>query len=135
MSIKVTIPKEMKSIITLADMPAVREIQKDFREGEDTLEELGNLAMFVFNDKVYDFFNASAEIAKNRRVSNFWNDNSKDLDVWIKFIAFNSDCGCYEVGAYVSDIYNIDPRYKKEMEIIKSHMYVNSFTTPDRNKA
>ena len=72
----------------------------------------------------YEILKASAEIAKNARVYNIYGEETYNLDIWINFYAFNEYNGFFEVGAYLSDIWDICDDNAEE---IKSHMYINHY--------
>lgn len=126
---KINISKNSKKVITLDDMPVVKQIIKDFKDDEITLKEYGlRTARIASGAYGFDFeiLKASAEIAKNQRIYNQFCDNSKNLDVWFNFYAFNNYYGFYEIGAYLSDLWQSDGT-EETYKYIRSNMYINHY--------
>ena len=124
---KVKLTQEFKKEITVAMMPTVREVIAYMKEDDGTVEGYAEIAINAaydgraFNIKIFE---ASAEIAGNRNVLNLYNDHSADLDIWIDVIAYVNCEEFIKLGAYLSDIWQIDNSNKKE---IASHMYIRRF--------
>ena len=74
---KVQIPHSMKRILTVAEMPQVREIQKQMKEDSYLTDYLRSAAR-VASGGNYNFsiYNESAQIAKNARIENYYSGNS-----------------------------------------------------------
>ena len=127
---KVSITKEMKKVITLADMPAVNEVIKTMQYDPTTAKEAAEMAARIAGDnndvKVLE---ASAEIAGNCRIWDYYNYDgcSAHYDVWINFTAIinNGLGGIIMGGAYLSDINSATGDNSEE---IRSHMYIRKFT-------
>lgn len=130
--IKVMVNSETMKSILAYQLEKAREIAHDFNtadEGYITVEDLKMAARCVgFHDG--EIMKPSAIIAKNCRVRNQYSDNSEDLDVWIEFYAFDWHEGFFEIGVYLSDIWNIAGDNKEE---ISSHMYVRKYTHTEEN--
>ena len=126
---KIQFTKDVQRIITVSEMPAVRKIIKDFREGDDKVEEYADMAACLIAGcgcSVHTI-EAKAEIAKNCRVWNAYSDESEQLDIWITFTAVvnGMETMVLMVGAYLTDIWQIgDP---ENNETIKQHMYIRKF--------
>ena len=126
MKIKVT--KETKRIVTLDEMEQAAKIIKFERE-EDEWEaanyaELAvNAALHAYHGRCEKVMEASAEIAKNCRIRDYYHDDSRTLDVWINATARTSE-GFIIIGAYLSDINDITGSNQEE---IARHMYVRRF--------
>ena len=124
---KIRITSESKSVLTLAEMPAVREIQR--REAENTMtpSEYLLMAAHVVTDSNENFqiFNASAEIAKNGRVWDYYGENTAYLDVWLEGLVFNPYVGAFWIGAYLSDLNKItgDP----SDILLTEHMFIREY--------
>ena len=67
-----------------------------------------------------------AEIAKNQRIHNYYgnNEDSGDLDIWLRILAYDKYFGFYDIGAYLSDIWSADGKNSEE---IRSHMFILEF--------
>lgn len=105
---KVQITRNTKDILSVSEMPAARQIVKDFREDEDIDGYISSVARIVcgYNES-FEILRSSAEITRNCRIQDYYGDNTKDLDVWIYGLAFNWFYGLIEIGAYVSDVFSI----------------------------
>ncbi len=126
---KVQITKEAKKWLTVAEMPIVKKIIADFRNGDNsdvTAEEIAKYASAViFNGQTADkILEASAEIAGNKRIYNYYNDKSGRLDIWVNFTAFHEYHGFVIGGCYLSDIWSLTDENREE---IKRHMYIREF--------
>ena len=105
---KVSIPLDMKSVLTVAEMPIVRELIKRMREDNDFDQYALSAARVASGDRDnFLIFDQKAQVAKNERVRDYYGDNSGNLDVWLEFIAFSLFGGCYLIGIYLSDVYQI----------------------------
>ena len=128
---KIQIPplQEVRDSLTLADMPKVREIQKQMKEDGNLLDYLTSAARVAangnFNFSVYD---AHAYFAKNSRVSDYYTHDSGNLDIWLEGLAFDPFAGAYMIGVYLSDVYNITGGNNSE---IKEHMFIREYTPKD----
>ena len=113
---KVSITKEMKKVITIADMPAVREVIKTMQYDATTAKEAAEAA-------------ASAEIAGNCRIWDYYHfdDCSDHYDVWINFTAViaNGFGGIIMGGAYLSDINSATGDNDEEL---RDYMFIRKFT-------
>lgn len=124
---KVRITEDMKRVITLAEMPAVNKVIRYAKEDEMTVKEYAEMAARIAsrnnNVKVLE---ASAEIACNCRISDWYDNGSANFDIWVNFTAIIDDCfaGIIMGGAYVTDIHALDNENAKE---IRSHMYIRRF--------
>ena len=80
---KIGFPKEMKRIITVAEMPIVRKLIEDFkRSDDDNVVEYAAMAARIAGDSnVVKVLEAKASIAKNCRVHDQYFEGSDDLDV------------------------------------------------------
>lgn len=126
-SMKVTLLKEDKRFITLADAPVVREIITDMKEDESTPADYAKYAIdAAYNLKAYgvEVLKASAKIAKNARAWNAYNDHSETLDIWIDATAYVNGNEFIIIGAYLSDIWQITSDNALE---IASQTYIRKF--------
>lgn len=124
---KVTLLKEDKKYITLADAPIVRQIITDMKEDESTAADYAEYAInAAYNLKAYgvEILKASAKIAKNARAWNVYNDHSETIDIWIDATAYVNDNEFIMIGAYLSDIWQITCENCKELA---SNMYIRRF--------
>lgn len=131
---KVKITQDARRWITLEQAPKAREMIRDFKENEEAHAEIGYAQMAVncIGNAVKDCYNtcgevlrAEAEISGNRRIYNFYSDESGTLDVWITFTA-RTTYGFIEGGAYLSDIWQIG-RSEEEDKELAGYMYYRLF--------
>ena len=129
--VKIRLTENSKRIINMMEKPIVDEMIKAIqRDGTD--ESIGDpfmlgIAMSCITERGYDwkFYDIQAEIAKNRRIYNYYTENSADFDIWISFKAFDEYAGFYIVHCYLSDIFSVSSDNKQE---IRQHMYVREYT-------
>lgn len=123
---KISITKEMKKVITLADMPAVNEVIKFMLDDTTTAKEAAEAAARIASgNNIVKVLEASAEIAGNARIWEYYGC-SAHYDVWVNFIAIIDDGfgGIIMGGAYLSDIHSAAGDNYEE---IRSHMYIRKF--------
>lgn len=121
---KITLPKNYRSYFTLDDLEAAKSvIQFEKEYDEDSAAGWGEYAareaLKGTDDYLAEVIQAKAEIAKNNRIYNAYNDTSGYMDVWIDGIARTKN-GFIEFGAYLTDIWQtgaID--YKQHMFIVR----------------
>lgn len=125
---KIQINEESKKVLTLSEMPIVKKIIKDFKEdGNDLNWELEILKNIFGADEI---IKSTASISKNCRAYNVFNDESENIDIWIKATLYNhysseNDGGVfYMVGAYLSDLWQATA---DNWEELKSRMFVRKF--------
>lgn len=124
---KVTLLKEDKKLITLADAPIVRQIIADMKEDEFTPSDYADIAIrAAYDGNAYgiEVLKASAKISTNCRAWNVFNENSGRLDVWINATAYVNGNEFIMIGAYLSDIWQITSDNALE---IASNMYIRKF--------
>ncbi len=125
---QVTLTANSKKIITVAEMPKVKEIIRYFaeEEGED-IKYYANMAAHVAagTNLNGEILKTTAEIMKNCRADDSIIEGSGDLDVWLTVYTYDSYYGFYEIGCYISDLWQVTGDNNEE---IRSHMYINAFT-------
>ena len=121
---KVKLTEESKKYITVAEMPAVKQIIKDMKEDDDIIGYAQAAARVASGWNGFEILKAEASIAKNCRVWNQYGENTGDLDIWLDIYAFDSYAGFYEIGAYLSDIWSICGDNAEEL---KEHMYIGAY--------
>lgn len=126
---KVKFTESAKRFITVSELPIVKLMIKDFKEDETDIKEYGQSAARIASGDGTEFeiLKASAEIAKNDRISNQFYDESGTLDIWMEFYAYNNYSGFYEIGVYLTDLWQADGD-PETYERIKSHMFIQKFT-------
>ena len=125
---KVQFTADMKRIVTVAEMPAVRKVIEYEKDDEWTAKEWAKMAAeIVCPRSSVKVLEASAEIAKNCRVWDTYADGSADFDVWIRFTAFAGDSFVMG-GAYLSDLWAASADNREETV---KHMYVRRFEEVD----
>ena len=99
---KVLFTAKEKEYFTVAEMPVVREIIEDMKDG-DLNSDITILSHIIASTGDVKVFESSATIAKNRRVWNAFSNNSRDIDIWIETTFFDKYYGFY-IGAYDMEI-------------------------------
>lgn len=123
---KVNFTAEMKKIITVAEMPAVRKVIEAEKENDEwTVQEWAKMAAGIVRPcSSVKVLEASAEIAKNCRIWDAYADGSADFDVWIRFTALVNDDSFVMGGAYLSDLWAASSDNREETV---RHMYIRRF--------
>ena len=128
---KVVIMPYMRSALTLADMPAVRKIQKDMKSDSFLLDYCTSAARIAARCNAnFQIFSANAEIAKNERVDALYFEDSGNLDVWISCLAFSPPLGFWDIGFYLSDIWQTTGDNSEE---IREYMLIDEYL-PNREE-
>ena len=124
---KIRITTDSKKLLTLSEMPAVREIQRQEAEDTMTASEYLQMAAHVASRSNADFqiFGASASIAKNCRIWEYYGADTGALDIWLEGLAFDPYEGAFLIGAYLSDIFNITGGPSDED--IRYHMFIRTY--------
>lgn len=127
---KVTLTKEMKRFISLAEAPAVRQIIADMKNDETPVAEYAAMAArAISGNNIVKVLEASAEICKDAATPfNYYNEDSGCIDIWVRFTALINDGfgGIIMGGALLSGIWSISGDDEANKEII-SHWYVRKF--------
>ena len=120
----------MKRIVTVAEMPAVKKVMRCANEDECTATDLARVAArLVFDDNAAMIIEARARIAKNQRVWDAFDEETRDIDVWIEFTAFSEYRSSFIIaGVYLTDLWQLTTDNADE---IKSHMYIRRFKEVD----
>ena len=124
---KVNLTAEMKKFITVAEMPAVKKVMQYEKENDVwTVQEWAKMAArLVFDDNGAKVIEATARIAKNQRVWDAFDEETRDIDVWIEFTAFSEYRSSFIIaGVYLTDLWQLT---KDNADEIKSHMYIRRF--------
>ena len=124
---KVNLTAEMKKFITVAEMPAVKKVMQYEKENDEwTVQEWAKMAArLVFDDNAAMIIEAKARIAKNQRVWDAFDEETRDIDVWIEFTAFSEYRSSFIIaGVYLTDLWQLTTDNADE---IKSHMYIRRF--------
>ena len=124
---KVNLTAEMKKFITVAEMPAVKKVMQYEKENDGwTVQEWAKMAArLVFDDNGAKVIEATARIAKNQRVWDAFDEETRDIDVWIEFTAFSEYRSSFIIaGVYLTDLWQLT---KDNADEIKSHMYIRRF--------
>lgn len=125
---KIKIDEEAKKILTLSDLPIVRQILKNYRDNEDDLSGSIETLKNIFG--ATEIISSTAKISKNSRIYNYFNENSNNIDIWIdatfyeNYSSENKGGVFYIVGAYLTDIYQSTGENWKELQ---SRMYIRKF--------
>ena len=128
---KVNLTAEMKKFITVAEMPAVKKVMQYEKENDEwTVQESAKMAArLVFDDNGAKVIEATARIAKNQRVWDAFDEETRDIDVWIEFTAFSEYRSSFIIaGVYLTDLWQLT---KDNADEIKSHMYIRRFEEVD----
>ena len=125
---KVKFTAEAKKYITVAEMPHVRRIIDEMRE-DDSLKDYAEMAARVASRDWNDFeiLKADAEISRNCRAHDNYHEGSGNLDIWLTIYAYDPYQGFYNIGVYLSDIWQLTGDNSEE---IRSHMYIAEYVKP-----
>lgn len=129
MTVKVT-DKE-KQWLKVAEMPIVRKIQKICREDETTVSQYAEQVMRYINPHCgFEIHRPLAVIAGNKRVNDRYAEGTGNFDVWVSFLAFSEDDGVYDVGIYLTDIWDLgEDTYK---EILTNKAYITVYNKSEK---
>jgi len=122
---KVKFGPEQKKIITVAQLPAVRQLIEFMREDTGLRDYAETAATLASDYSGMEILKAEAEIALNSRVWNQYGDETENIDIWIKVYAYHSYYGFYDIGVYLTDLWALCSDNKEE---IRSHMYIRHYT-------
>lgn len=120
---KIKFGTEQKRIVTVDQLPAVKELISSLKEEDFKWDAECALSFAAGTDG--EILKIDAEIAKNSAVWNLYNDASENIDVWVTVYALTYK-GFYSIGTYLSDIWKMGPD-DVENEI-RGRMYVRKFT-------
>lgn len=125
---KVKFTAEAKKYITVAEMPHVRRIIDEMRE-DDSLKDYAGMAARVASgsNDYFEILKTEAEISKNCRAHDNFHEGSGNLDIWLTIYAFNAYKGFYNIGVYLSDLWQLTGDNGEE---IRSHMYIAEYVKP-----
>ena len=121
---RVQMTNSSKMIFAVAEMPTVNRIISLMKEDESSIEEYCRMAANLISNERWEIHRPVAEMCKNSRANDNYFEGSKNADVWISFLAFDSFAGAYEIGICMTDIWSICEDNRDE---IISHMYINKF--------
>ena len=124
---KVKFAEKMKKVVTVAELPAAHKVIEAEKENDEwTAQEWAKMAArLVFDDNGAKVIEATARIAKNQRVWDAFDEETRDIDVWIEFTAFSEYRSSFIIaGVYLTDLWQLT---KDNADEIKSHMYIRRF--------
>ena len=126
---KVAFTERAKKFITLEEAPKAREIIASLKEEniKDLAQTAANIAggSDTYGSDTYEILKATAEIAKNSRVNDYYDNGTGKLDVWLEIYAYNEYKGFYNIGVYLSDLWQLGGDNSDE---IRKHMYLQIYT-------
>lgn len=122
---KIKITEDMKRVITLSEENAVKLVQNSMKEQKNLQWEAERALGLASNNVSLEVLKVEAEVAKNRRVWNFYNEGTESIDIWVTAYGFNCFAGFYSVGFYLSDIWQLGSDNAEE---IKERMYIKKYT-------
>ena len=125
---KVKLEERYREVYTLAELDAAKAViaweKDDLMTATEYAESAVNHIIWkrFSNDGLREVIKAEARTAKHRGVWELYGEGTRDLDVWINFIAETFD-GFIKGGAYLSDIWAIGGDVD-----ITGVMYYNRYT-------
>lgn len=123
---KVTLRKEDRKWIPVADMQTVRWIIEVMKE-DNALDDYARIAVRLAVGVTYeiDILRTEAHVCANNRAMNAYSDDSGHYDVWITTHAMTNK-GFVIVGANLTDIWSITGHYEEDSKIIP-YMHIRRF--------
>lgn len=119
---KITFTKEAKEYITFAQETAVRKVI-DYMKEDTGIKDYAKSAV-SYAGAYGEILKVEAEIAKNGRVWDRYDEGTEDIDVWLKIKAFDGCLNFYDIGVYLSDLWDISRENEDE---IKEKMYIATY--------
>lgn len=123
MRIKIT--EDMKRVITLSEENAVKLVQNCMKEQKNLQWEAERALELASNNTIHEVLKVDAEIAKNSRVWDFYNEGTECIDILVTAYGFDYFEGFYSVSFYLSDIWQLGSENQEE---IKAKMYIRKYT-------
>lgn len=121
---KVKFSDRAKKIVTVAELPKVKEMINDLKEDTGLKDYVIYAARIATGTNAdFEVLKAEAEVAKNSQGVGYFSES--ELDVWVRAYAYNSTYGFCELGFYLSDIWQICDISNDE---IKERMFIWHFT-------
>lgn len=123
---KVNFTAEMRKYIAFAEMPAVKKVMEYAKEEAYSAKDWAKVATrIVFDDNGAKVIEATARIAKNQRVWDAFDEETRHIDIWVEFTAFSEYRSSFIIaGVYLTDLWNLTSDNAAE---IKSRMYIRQF--------
>lgn len=121
---KIKLPKDYKKWMTVERYEEAKAIINDYSEPTSYFEDYAQTAARIAsrNNGVFEILKLSAEIAGHDDNNGYFDHN---LDIYLEFYAFDSFCGFYEIGAYLSDIWQATGENSDEL---RAKMYIREYT-------
>lgn len=122
---KVKFTDAAKQIVTVAELPKVREMINDLKEDTELnyyIQIMAKIAAGGYCGSEFEILKAEAEVSKNKDGVGYFADNN--LDVWVRAYVFDSFCGFYVLGFYLSDCWQYSGDNTEE---IMQRMYIRRF--------
>lgn len=116
----------MRKYIAFAEMPAVKKVMEYAKEDAYSAKDWAKVATrIVFDDNGAKVIEATARIAKNQRVWDAFDEETRHIDIWVEFTAFSEYRSSFIIaGVYLTDLWQLTTDNADE---IKSHMYIRQF--------
>jgi len=127
MNIKIT--RQAQRYLTIGEAEEAREIIKAMQDDKTTPEEYAEMAIIHATCQHFaniKIFSASAEIARNGRVTDAFHKGSGKLDVWIKATAKVGYDSFVEIGVYLTDCWQLGADAETDKETVK-HMFLETY--------
>lgn len=123
---KVNFTAEMRKYIAFVEMPAVKKVMEYAKEDAYSAKDWAKVATrIVFDDNGAKVIEATARIAKNQRVWDAFDEETRHIDIWVEFTAFSEYRSSFIIaGVYLTDLWQLTTDNADE---IKSHMYIRQF--------
>lgn len=133
---KISFPKDFKRWYTLKDIEQSKAMEKALFEGYDAgrkydFKDEIKSAVYLATGVNAEVLQATAEHAKNARLIDnmtFFGEEAGISDVYFRIKALDQFVGFFEIGAYLTDIWQIacGPNYDNRDEI-KSRFYIREY--------
>ena len=133
---KINFPKDFKRWYTLNDIEQSKAMEKALFEGYDEGRKYNfkseiESAVYLVTGVNAEILQVTAEHAKNARLVDnmtFFGEDAGISDVWFTIKCLDKFVGFFEIGAYLTDIWQIayGPNYDNREEI-KSRFYIREY--------
>lgn len=119
---KVYLTEHSKDLLKVSELPVAKNLIRIFADDEGDYAKMAATLVTGTNNCI--LLKEKAEISKNCRIWDAYYTGSKDIDIWINIYVFAPLIGFYDIGFYVTDMWDLSYNNRKE---IKSRMFIEEY--------